>query len=311
MATDAFNEHNTLQAFASILDGVEAAHLLKVIHRDLKPENILCSASGSDVVVADFGIAHFSEDDLLTAIETAPDTRLANFMYAAPEQRARGRTVDARADIYALGLILNELFTGEVPHGTDYKSIASVVPQLGYLDSLVSEMLRQASSDRPSSVEAVKSQIRSRGDVFMERQRVEELQRRVVPQSTITDPLMDDPPRLVDANWRDGFLLLKLSQPVTGEWVWALQHMQNYTSIVGKEPHTFSFGGDVARVACRDDQAQQLINHFKSWLHAVTTTYKNKLEEDARQQEAQEQLHIQREIERARRTAEVNRKLVI
>jgi serine/threonine protein kinase len=98
--------------FAQILDGVEAAHLQQVTHRDLKPENILVKDVGKTACVADFGIASFTEEKLYTLVETAPTTRLANFQYAAPEQRAVGQPVGPTADIYALGLILNELRGG-------------------------------------------------------------------------------------------------------------------------------------------------------------------------------------------------------
>src|SRR3981081_1724934 len=101
-----------LPLFVKILDGVEAAHLQGVIHRDLKPENILVDSKGAHPAIADFGIASFTEDLLVTSVETAPTQRLANFQYAAPEQRLGGRTVRDTADIYALGLILNEMFTG-------------------------------------------------------------------------------------------------------------------------------------------------------------------------------------------------------
>jgi len=59
-----------LPLFDQILSGVEAAHLKKVFHRDLKPENILYDRRADCLVVADFGIAHFEEDQLLTARET-------------------------------------------------------------------------------------------------------------------------------------------------------------------------------------------------------------------------------------------------
>jgi serine/threonine protein kinase len=58
-----------------------------VSHRDLKPENILVSTA-ADLVVADFGAAHFAEELLHTAVKTGDAERLANFRYAAPEQRA-------------------------------------------------------------------------------------------------------------------------------------------------------------------------------------------------------------------------------
>src|SRR5262249_14950910 len=104
--------------FAQMLDGVEAAHLLGAIHRDLKPENFLFDARTQTLAIADFGIANFAERHLLTMVETTAQQRLANFMYAAPEQRTPGRETTNTADIYALGLILNEMFTGAVPHGT-------------------------------------------------------------------------------------------------------------------------------------------------------------------------------------------------
>lgn len=110
-----------LALYVQILDSVEAAHLLGVFHRDIKPENLLYDAGVNRIVLADFGIARFTEDELLTLVETGPSERLANFVYAAPEQRVRGKTVGMPADIYALGLILNEMFTGEVPQGSGFK----------------------------------------------------------------------------------------------------------------------------------------------------------------------------------------------
>jgi serine/threonine protein kinase len=103
-----------LSLFHQLVSALEAAHEAGVWHRDLKPENILYDAVEKQLVVADFGIAHFAEAVLHTAIQTSDGDKLANFQYAAPEQRAF-RAVDHRADIYALGLILNEMFTGRAP----------------------------------------------------------------------------------------------------------------------------------------------------------------------------------------------------
>lgn len=118
-----------------------------IVHRDLKPENIL--VQGDLLAVADFGTDSFTDDLILTRVETQPTQRLANFQYAAPEQRVPGK-VGVPADIYALGLMLNELFTGSVPHGTSYKTISSVAKDLGFLDPIVAEMIRQTPADRVS-----------------------------------------------------------------------------------------------------------------------------------------------------------------
>lgn len=140
-----------LRLFRQILNGVEAAHLQGVWHRDLKPENILYDPDADHIVVADFGIAHFAEPLLQTSVETAPGDRLANFAYAAPEQCGHGE-VDRRADVYALGVILNEMFTGELLRGTGHKRIDSVAPDFAYLDAVVHSMVRQSPAERPATL---------------------------------------------------------------------------------------------------------------------------------------------------------------
>jgi serine/threonine protein kinase len=138
------------QIVRQIVHALEFAHGREIFHRDLKPENILCSADLSSVVLADFGIAHFSEDVLLSAVETNNQERLANFSYAAPEQRVRGSKVGAPADIWALGLILNELFTGQLTLGKGHILIASITPEYADFDALAELMLRQSPDERPA-----------------------------------------------------------------------------------------------------------------------------------------------------------------
>jgi hypothetical protein len=88
------------------------AHRKGVIHRDIKPANILLSRDG-DVKLADFGIASNPDagDDTLTA----DGATLGTPAYMAPEQFENSRTVDARADVYSLGVMLYEMLTGQKP----------------------------------------------------------------------------------------------------------------------------------------------------------------------------------------------------
>ncbi|NUO77675.1 MAG: serine/threonine protein kinase, partial [Lysobacter sp.] len=103
-----------------IAQGLSAAHARGVIHRDLKPANVLIDRAG-DAYITDFGVARSLASTGLTqsgAVVGTPD-------YLSPEQ-ARGDTVDARSDLYALGLILYEMLAGALPFagGTVHEVLA-------------------------------------------------------------------------------------------------------------------------------------------------------------------------------------------
>ena len=88
------------------------AHGKQVIHRDIKPDNVLISKRG-EVKLADFGIATSREDDGLNL--TSEGMTLGTPAYMAPEQFEDSRTVDGRADLYSLGVMLYEMLTGRKP----------------------------------------------------------------------------------------------------------------------------------------------------------------------------------------------------
>lgn len=99
-----------LRLVGHILAGLDYAHGRGVIHRDIKPSNILMPAP-TWPMIADFGIARLLDDQRQL---TPPGQTLGTALYLAPE-RAAGRTADARADLYSVGVILYELLTGSVP----------------------------------------------------------------------------------------------------------------------------------------------------------------------------------------------------
>lgn len=105
----ALSQKEALNIASQIADGLEAAHKQGVIHRDLKSQNILINTA-NQVKIIDFGLAHSTHLQGMTATGLIMGTP----EYMAPEQVA-GRKVDERADIYSLGIILYELFTGRVP----------------------------------------------------------------------------------------------------------------------------------------------------------------------------------------------------
>jgi len=111
---------DALGLISQVCTGVQYAHDQGVVHRDIKPENILMDSSGG-VRIVDFGLAR------LVGTEDAanPDWRLTRSSqvmgtphYMAPEQMHAPRSVDQRADVYSLGVLLYEMLMGELPVGT-------------------------------------------------------------------------------------------------------------------------------------------------------------------------------------------------
>jgi hypothetical protein len=132
-----------LKILRQIISGLAEAHAQGVVHRDLKPENILITKDGG-VKVMDFGIARSIE-----AEATQTSSIVGTPAYMSPEQ-AEGKPTDARTDIYALGLILYEIFTGRLPFHADtpvglvHKQIYETPPPARSVDPYLPVFLERA-----------------------------------------------------------------------------------------------------------------------------------------------------------------------
>lgn len=100
-----------LEMAKAICEGLAVAHAAGVVHRDLKPENVMITKDGR-VVIMDFGIARARVED---ASRTQVGAAIGTPAYMSPEQVQGLEDIDARADIYAFGAMLYELFTGVQP----------------------------------------------------------------------------------------------------------------------------------------------------------------------------------------------------
>ncbi len=152
-----------LELILQVCDAVHHGHLQGVVHRDLKPQNILVDENGRAKVI-DFGIARSMSRD---AQLTEGDVVMGTLHYMSPEQ-LRGRDVDLRSDIYALGVVVFELIAGRRPFlfeettplivaetvaNQDAPRLSTVVRGIDRdLEVVVQKALRRDAADRYSSV---------------------------------------------------------------------------------------------------------------------------------------------------------------
>jgi len=297
LISEGISTQAVLPYFGHVLDGVEAAHLQSVWHRDIKPENILFSKEDNLLVAADFGIAHFEEEDLLTAVETKNDDRLANFLYSAPEQRIRGHEVDSKADVFALGLILNEMFTGAVPQGTSFRRVADASTEHAYLDGIVELMIRQDPASRPT-VADVKKELIARGSEFMSLQRLNSMRTEVIPESDVDDPFIKNPVRLVSVDYQNERLIFGLSAAPPPNWVMEFQNPRSqWSSFHGAGPQSFNFSGSRTSVQVLPGMPhQQLVDYTKSYIEMANRQYAERVTSEHRKRLNQERENLKKQI---------------
>lgn len=139
-----------LTLIADVADGVEHAHRRGVIHRDLKPANILVEAGDAPGArplprILDFGVAKFSQDSGVEGQrieQTVQGSFLGTFAFAAPEQVSGDpNAIDARADVYALGVMLYELIVGRRPRDMG-SSLADAIRAVGSGKIIAPESVR-------------------------------------------------------------------------------------------------------------------------------------------------------------------------
>src|SRR3954451_21465319 len=109
LAAGPIEANEALTIATEVARGLQAAHQQGVIHRDIKPANVMVLPDGH-IKILDFGLALGSDDGTLTQAGTIIGTP----MYMSPEQR-KGESVDARTDIWSLGVLIYEMITGQLP----------------------------------------------------------------------------------------------------------------------------------------------------------------------------------------------------
>src|SRR5436309_4479271 len=181
LACGRINLHAALEIAVQVASALAAAHETGVVHRDMKPENIMLRPDGY-VKVLDFGIAKLTEQRLASddhtvettgVLQTRPGLVLGTAHYMSPEQ-ARGQKVDARSDIWSLGVVLYEMvggsppFRGETPSDciasiltTEPPPLSGVLPDVPVkLESILQKALRKKSDERYQTIKEMLADLR-------------------------------------------------------------------------------------------------------------------------------------------------------
>lgn len=135
-----------VELFRKVCDGLQHAHDKGIVHRDLKPTNILVDAAGQPKIL-DFGLARLSDADVsLARTITETGQIVGTLRYMSPEQaRGDSSTIGPRSDVYALGVILYELLTGQPPYDVGRfipEAVATICKQTPRPPSAVNRVLR-------------------------------------------------------------------------------------------------------------------------------------------------------------------------
>jgi serine/threonine protein kinase len=140
-----FDPYVLLDYTRQLCEALAHVHGDGMVHRDIKPENVLVDPDMRRLVLADFGIAHFKESTL-----TKHEDLLVNRNYLAPEQMLKNNAkgVGNPADIFALGLVVTEMFTKQNPRGRRHALTRDRYPFLGDLDPIIEQMLLQDEAQR-------------------------------------------------------------------------------------------------------------------------------------------------------------------
>jgi serine/threonine protein kinase len=194
IARELLSIDRALEIGIDITSGVSRAHEKGIVHRDLKPANVMLTADG-DAKIIDFGLAKPGEplrplesnlETITRGGTTHPGAVMGTFSYMSPEQ-ARGQTVDSRSDIFALGIILYEMLTGELPFegesgadrlGALLKDPPRMLPALELSESVQNELQRildrclaKSPADRYDTAAELLAQLRAVRDIRSTRPR--------------------------------------------------------------------------------------------------------------------------------------------
>ena len=289
--------------FIGLLEGLSYAHKKGTIHRDIKPENIMFKADSLEPIICDFGIAHFADEELLTIIETKKSDRMANFQYAAPEQRIKGKQATGESDIYAIALILNEMFTGEIPQAANYTTIESAAPEYKFLDEIFVQIYKQNPFDRLYPEEKILTEMKVLAEQYKRDQE------KIKLQNTINDLITPEhfEISIIDKQYHNGKIVFIMDKNIPQRWFHIItQEVFSHGAMKGYEKYKLIKGNTnelcmPLRGNEREDTMRKIWDNVIDWVRSVNNIYSNWLKEEAKEEQRRKENARKEAIEKIER----------
>ena len=299
---------DVLDIFIGLLEGLKFSHEHGSIHRDIKPENIMFAKGSLEPIICDYGIAHFAEEDLLTIVETKATDRMANFQYAAPEQRKRGGNICFQTDIYALALILNEMFTGEIPQAAGHKRIADINSEYKYLDDLFDLLFKQDPNERLYPEDTILSELKILAEQHKRHEETERL-KAIINELVVPEEFN---PSIINLEFVNNGIHFVFDTVLPGDWF--------QTLVYGSYSHACQMGYDTNKLKKVNnntismpirgnesaDTIKTIVANVKDWVATVSKQYSQEAKRQAiAEQRRKEEARIA-EIKRLEKEAEMS-----
>ena len=294
--------------FVGILTALKTAHETGVVHRDVKPANILFGEGSYEPVLCDFGIAKFPAEEMVTIVKTEPGDRMANFQYAAPEQRKKGGRAVPQSDVYSTALILNEMFTREIPQAEGYTKIGDIDPSCSYLDELFASLYKQNPNERLYPIDAILSRMKNLADMARRQAEVERLDR-------LETKALEPAPfsiQVVSRRFQDGMICFELSRTIPDRW-FAILTSGNYN-------HEFLSGYNTNSLRLLDKSAiglqlwdnegsetlSRIVRNVDNWIDSATHLFNEAQIAEAQERHRQQEMQRKMQIQKLRRENTLN-----
>jgi len=238
--------NHSVRIALQMADGLQRAHEAGIVHRDIKPANIIITPRG-DVKIVDFGVAKLS-----TQTRGSSSTTGGTAAYMSPEQ-AQGMDVDARSDLFSLGVVMYEMMTGKRPFVADHE--AALMYSIVNIDPVAPSSLN---GSIPSELDRIMLKLLEK-DPSKRFQTAAELRsdlKRILGSTESTHKVVVHPKIIVDKKWLAPIVALALiafifvfppTRYLVDKWLGFAEPIQTYVAVL---PFTNIAGDSTSQVFC-------------------------------------------------------------